>query len=168
RSEVFDWLMLAPLYESFGLNLEQMTRACELLTQAGFIRGFDELHLQQTLSAADDDYRYTFAYALERLVAGVMMPKATVVSFGEYTNSSGVVEKFVPLTNLTMADADIVAVLCDIYQTLDDNRHLGNDVKTLPDWLSQIERLIQQKFSLFNQTNAWRAIFAAQNDLKEN
>ena len=34
-----------------------------------------------------------------------------------------------------MADADIVAVLCDIYQTLDDNRHLGNDVKTLPDWL---------------------------------
>ncbi|HCC66939.1 MAG TPA: hypothetical protein DEP59_08100, partial [Moraxella sp.] len=68
RSEVFDWLMLAPLYESFGLNLEQMTRACDLLTQAGFIRGFDELHLQQTLSAADDDYRYTFAYALERLV----------------------------------------------------------------------------------------------------
>ena len=115
RSEVFDWLMLAPLYESFGLNLEQMTRACDLLTQAGFIRGFDELHLQQTLSAADDDYRYTFAYALERLVAGVMMPKATVVSFGEYTNSFGVVEKFVPLTNLTMADADIVAVLCDIY-----------------------------------------------------
>ena len=168
RSEVFDWLMLAPLYESFGLNLEQMTRACDLLTQAGFIRGFDERHLQQTLSAADDDYRYTFAYALERLVAGVMMPKATVVSFGEYTNSFGVVEKFVPLTNLTMADADIVAVLCDIYQTLDDNRHLGNDVKTLPDWLSQIEKLIQQKFSLFNQTNAWRAIFAAQNDLKEN
>ena len=97
-----------------------------------------------------------------------MMPKATVVSFGEYTNSFGVVEKFVPLTNLTMADADIVAVLCDIYQTLDDNRHLGNDVKTLPDWLNQIEKLIQQKFSRFNQTNAWRAIFAAQNDLKEN
>ena len=168
RAEVFDWLMLAPLYESFGLNLEQMTRACDLLAQAGFIRGFDEAHLQQTLNHADDDYRYTFAYALERLVAGVMMPNATAVSFGDYTNAYGVVEKFLPLNNLTMADADIVAVLCDIYQTLDANRDLGERQKTLSEWLKDIETLIQQKFSVFNQTNAWRSIFAAQNDLKQN
>lgn len=168
RAEVFDWLMLAPLYESFGLNLEQMTRACDLLEQAGFIRGFDESHLQQTLSDADDDYRYTFVYALERLVAGVMMPNATAVSFGEYTNAHGVVETFLPLNNLTMADADIIAVLCDIYQTLDANRYLGEQQNTLPVWLKAIEQLIQQKFSVFNQTNAWRSIFAAQNDLKQN
>lgn len=168
RAEVFDWLMLTPLYESFGLNLEQMNRACELLTQAGFIRGFDEAHLRQTLNHADDDYRYTFAYALERLVAGVLMPHANNVSFGQYTNLQGEIETIVPLNNLTMADADIVATLCDIYQTLDDNRDLGQTSKTVEAWLTDIEQLIQNKFALFNQTNAWRTIFAAQNNLKSN
>lgn len=121
-----------------------MNRACELLTQAGFIRGFDEAHLRQTLNHADDDYRYTFAYALERLVAGVLMPHANNVSFGQYTNLQGEIETIVPLNNLTMADADIVATLCDIYQTLDDNRDLGQTSKTVEAWLTDIEQLIQQ------------------------
>ena len=50
-AEVLDWLMLPPLFESFGLTHEQMSRGCDLLVEAGFIRGFDELHLKQTLDS---------------------------------------------------------------------------------------------------------------------
>ncbi|MGP4953414.1 exodeoxyribonuclease V subunit gamma, partial [Psychrobacter sp. T6-1] len=64
-AEVFDWLMLPPLYESLGLTHEQMSRACDLLAQAGFVRGFDEAHFQQTLDTSDYDYRFSFAYALD-------------------------------------------------------------------------------------------------------
>ncbi len=166
RTEVFDWLLLPPLYESFGLSLEQMSRACDLLTEAGFVRGFDEAHLQQSLHHEDDDYRYSFAYALERLVAGVLMPHASAVKFGELVNQYGEVEYIKPLSQVTLADAPLVAVLCDIYQTLDSKRHLGKQSATVADWLLEIEDLIQTKFAVFNQTNAWLAIFAAQNELK--
>lgn len=167
RVEVFDWLMLPPLYQSFGLNLEQMTRACELLSLAGFIRGFDETHLQQTLDEHDDDYRYTFAYALERLVAGVMMPHAEAVSFGTLVNRYGEIERTQPLLQVSMNDVGIVSVLCEIYQVLHDNRYVGKHSQTVEAWLTHIETLIQQRFSLFNQTNAWLAIFSAQNELKK-
>lgn len=166
RVEVFDWLMLPPLYQSFGLNLEQMSRGCELLEAAGFVRGFDEVHLQQTLHVSDDDYRYSFAYALERLVAGVIMPKATAATFGKLVNQYGDVERVKPLSQVSMNDAPIVAVLCQIYQTLNDNRWASERSQTVEAWLSEIEQLIQQRFAIFNQTNAWLAIFNAQNDLK--
>lgn len=166
RTEVFDWLLLPPLYESFGLSLEQMSRACDLLAEAGFVRGFDEQHLQQSLHTADDDYRYSFAFALERLVAGVLMPKATVVKFGDLVNQHGETEYTTPLDQVTLADAPLVAVLCDIYQTLDGKRYMGKHSATVSEWLQEVEGLIQSKFSVFNQTNAWLAIFAAQNELK--
>lgn len=166
RMAVFDWLLLPPLYQSFGLNLEQMNRACELLSLAGFVRGFDEAHLQQTLHEQDDDYRYTFAYALERLVAGVMMPHAPLASFGILTNRYEENEKIEPLAQVSMSDSGIVAVLCQIYQTLHANRDVAQQSQTVEQWLIQIETLIQQRFAVFNQTNAWLAIFAAQNELK--
>ncbi|MFW2178039.1 MULTISPECIES: exodeoxyribonuclease V subunit gamma [unclassified Moraxella] len=168
KAEVFDWLMLPPLYESFGLTLEQMSRGCELLTQAGFIRGFDEAHLQQNLHTADDDYRYSFAFALERLVAGVLMPHASGVQFGEYVNRHGERERIAPLDSVSMNDASVVAVLCQIYQTLHQKRDMGQMTATVGEWLDEIEALIKGNFASFNQTNAWLAIFSARNELKNN
>ncbi|SUD98828.1 Exodeoxyribonuclease V gamma chain [Psychrobacter phenylpyruvicus] len=75
-AEVLDWLMLPPLYESFGLTHDQMSRGCDLLVEAGFIRGFDEKHLKQTLDDNDFDYRFSFAQALDRLTLGLIMPEA--------------------------------------------------------------------------------------------
>lgn len=48
--QLFDWLMLPPVFESLELSHEQMQRACELLQEAGFKRGFDGLHLGQLLN----------------------------------------------------------------------------------------------------------------------
>lgn len=166
RMEVFDWLMLPQLYESFGLNLTQMQRTCELLSDAGFVRGFDELHLSQTLHDIDDDYRYTFAYALERLVAGLFMPNAKAVKFGERVNYHGQTETIEPLPTVKISDKPMIAMLCQIYQTLNDNRHIGKQAYKVDKWLSEIENLMKLRFEKFNQTNAWKAIFSAQNELK--
>lgn len=162
---VFDWLMLPPMYESFGLSLADMKRACDLLEEAGFIRGFDEAHLQQTLHTQDDDYRYTFAFALERLVAGVLMPNAEAVMFGEFTNHFGETEKIRPLSNVSMNDTTIVAVLCEIFQTLHENRDMGKCSHSVKEWLGIIEALIQKRFANFTRKNAMLAIFSAQNQL---
>lgn len=167
RKAVFDWLMLPKLYESFGLNAEQMSRACELLAQAGFERGFDERHLQQSLSKYDDDYRCTFAYALERLVAGLWMPHAKAVKFGDFVNQYGQTETIDPLPTIKMSDKSIISVLCQIYQTLHDRRDLAKVSKSVEEWLIEIESLMQQHFAIFNQTNAWKSIFSAQNELKQ-
>ena len=67
------------LYESFGLTHEQMSRGCDLLVEAGFIRGFDEQHLKQTLDTNDYDYRFSFAQALDRLALGLIMPEASAM-----------------------------------------------------------------------------------------
>lgn len=167
RVAVFDWLMLPKLYESFGLNFEQMRRACELLSEAGFVRGFDELHLKESLHAQDDDYRYTFAYALERLVAGLFMPNANAVHFGNFTNQYGDVEVIEPLKSVKMSDKSLILALCQIYETLHSKRNMAKKSQSVDDWLTEIESLMQLRFAVFNQSNAWLAIFSAQNDLKQ-
>lgn len=168
RLEVFDWLRLPPLYESFGLSLSQINRACELLTNAGFVRGFDEQHLQATLHTADDDYRYSFAYALERMVAGLLMPTAEVVQFGDYQNLSGHHEAVVPLAGVTLADAPIIAMLCDLYQRLHAKRGIGRQAQLIGVWLAEIEDTIQSVLKKFAQTKALLSIFAALNALRRN
>lgn len=168
RLEVFDWLRLPPLYESFGLNLTQINRACELLTEAGFVRGFDERHLQTTLHTADDDYRYSFAYALERLVAGLLMPTAAVTQFGDYQNLSGHHEAIVPLAGVTLADTPIIAMLCDLYQMLNAKRDIGRQAQLIGAWLREIEDTIQGVFRQFVQGKALLSIFAALNALRRN
>lgn len=167
RVAVFDWLMLPKLYESFGLNFEQMRRACELLNEAGFVRGFDEKNLKESLNKYDDDYRYTFAYALERLVAGLLMPNAKKARFGDFINQNGDVEYIMPLPTVKMADKSIIAVLCQIYETLHKKRDIGKQSKSVEEWLIEIESLMHARFAIFNQSNAWLAIFSAQNALKQ-
>ncbi len=168
KTQVFDWLMLPPLFESYGLTHEQMARGCELLGQAGFVRGFDEHHLQQTLHESDDDYRFSFVYALERLVAGLLMPNVVMTNFGEYYNSQGNLEKILPFANVQLADTQIIATLVDIYQQLNQCRLLNKQQHTAEDWLKKIEEFIHKKFSVFEQTNALKSIWRAQNLFKNN
>lgn len=167
RTAVFDWLMLPKLYESFGLNSEQMSRACELLLQAGFERGFDEIHLIQNLHEKDDDYRCSFAYALERLVAGLLMPNAKAVNFGTIINQHGLTETIDPLPTVKLSDKSIIIALCQIYQTLHDKRNMAKVSQSVDVWLAEIESLMQARFAIFNQSNAWLSIFSAQNELKQ-
>ena len=171
-AEVLDWLMLPPLFESFGLTHEQMSRGCDLLVEAGFIRGFDELHLKQTLDVNDYDYRFSFAQALDRLTLGLIMPEASLsdclypLAQDEWP-STAVPEMSLPLAQVSLNDAMIVEALCRIYAGLVARRDDHTQKMKAEDWLDQIEtQVIHRYFGDVDQTRTMRAIYNAMNGFK--
>ncbi|QUY52383.1 exodeoxyribonuclease V subunit gamma [Psychrobacter pacificensis] len=171
-AEVLDWLMLPPLFESFGLTHEQMSRGCDLLVEAGFIRGFDELHLKQTLDVNDYDYRFSFAQALDRLTLGLIMPEAGLSDclyplHEDEWPSTAVPEMSLPLAQVSLNDAMIVEALCRIYAGLVARRDDHTQKMKAEDWLDQIEtQVIHRYFGDVDQTRTMRAIYNAMNGFK--
>ncbi|MFZ3142967.1 exodeoxyribonuclease V subunit gamma [Psychrobacter glacincola] len=171
-AEVLDWLMLPPLFESFGLTHEQMSRGCDLLVEAGFIRGFDELHLKQTLDSNDYDYRFSFAQALDRLTLGLVMPEAKLsdclypLAQDEWPTTA-MPEMSLPLPQVSLNDAMIVEALCRIYTGLVERRDDHTQKMKAEDWLDQIEtQVIHRYFGDVDQTRTMRAIYNAMNGFK--
>ncbi|MDN5565642.1 MAG: exodeoxyribonuclease V subunit gamma [Psychrobacter sp.] len=171
-AEVLDWLMLPPLFDSFGLTHEQMSRGCDLLVEAGFIRGFDEWHLKQTLDSNDFDYRFSFAQALDRLTLGLVMPEASSsdclypLAEGDWP-STAMLEMSLPLPQVSLNDAMIVEALCRIYTGLVARRDDHTQKMKAEDWLDQIEtQVIHRYFSDVDQTRTMRAIYNAMNGFK--
>lgn len=74
-SEFADWLSLLSTQRYYGIDVQNVERMLALLEQAGFKRGLDGLHLAQELSPDDQDYRFSFKFALDRLVMGVAVPE---------------------------------------------------------------------------------------------
>jgi exodeoxyribonuclease V gamma subunit len=171
-AEVLDWLMLPPLFESFGLTHEQMSRGCDLLVEAGFIRGFDELHFKQTLDSNDYDYRFSFAQALDRLTLGLVMPEAELSDClydlnGDEWPSTALPEMTLPLPQVSLNDALIVEALCRIYTGLVARRDDHTQKMKAEDWLDQIEtQVIHRYFGDVDQTRTMRAIYNAMNGFK--
>lgn len=73
--QLSDWLYLPATQQYYALHAQDCARMLNLLEQAGFKRGFDSQHLQQHLTAEDDDYRFSFKYALDRLTMGIAVPE---------------------------------------------------------------------------------------------
>ena len=171
-AEVLDWLMLPPLFESFGLTHEQMSRGCDLLVEAGFIRGFDEWHLKQTLDSNDYDYRFSFAQALDRLTLGLIMPEAKLSDClyplaQDDWPSTALPEMSLPLPQVSLNDAMIVEALCRIYTGLVERRDDHKQKMKAEDWLDQIEtQVIHRYFGDVDQTRTMRAIYNAMNGFK--
>ncbi len=168
-AEVFDWLMLPPLYESLGLTHEQMSRACDLLEQAGFVRGFDEAHLQQTLDIDDYDYRFSFAHALDKVALGLVMPEAGISDclYPDNWQDNTLAEKTVPMSAIGLGDAFIVEALCRVYSGLHHCRYEFQARHNAENWLNNIENhIIHPYFGALDQTRPMRAIFNAMNGFK--
>lgn len=168
-AEVFDWLMLPPLYESLGVTHEQMSRACDLLEQAGFVRGFDEAHLQQTLDTQDYDYRFSFAHALDKIALGLVMPEASISDclYPDNWQDNALVEKTVPISAIGLEDAPIIEVLCRVHAGLHHCRYEFQARHNAENWLNNIENdIIHPYFGALDQTRPMRAIFNAMNGFK--
>lgn len=171
-AEVLDWLMLPPLFESFGLTHEQMSRGCDLLVEAGFIRGFDEWHLKQTLDSNDYDYRFSFVQALDRLTLGLIMPEAKLSDClypldQDDWPATAMPEMSLPLPQVSLNDAMIVEALCRIYTGLVERRDDHTQKMKAEDWLDQIEtQVIHRYFGDVDQTRTMRAIYNAMNGFK--
>lgn len=170
KDEVFDWLLNPMLYQAFGLDFEQMNRACQLLEEAGFKRGFDAEHLTQTLDDLDLDYRYSFSYALDRLVAGLITPVSDTTPnamFYPFAWQDRVFnEAVVPLASVTLNDQAIIEVLCQIHEGLNLVRGQYQQSNTIEYWLKDIEEnIINRYFDRYKNTPELRAIFEAKNSI---
>ena len=62
-----DWLSLNATQLRYGLDISNTERMIELLINAGFKRGLDAQHLRRSLSQDDEDFRFSFKFALDRL-----------------------------------------------------------------------------------------------------
>ncbi len=170
HEDVCEWLMMPALYENFGLDFEGANRACDLLISAGFRRGFDHAHIALGLDSHDNDYRYTFSHALDRIVAGYLMPAAAdraVNLLQPFSWRDGVLpEATAPLSGVTLSDAPIVEALCTIHTILNAQRGRYQSVQSAQKWLYLIEHeLIQPYFSALKDSVALRAIYEAMNSM---
>ncbi|SDB81312.1 exodeoxyribonuclease V subunit gamma [Acinetobacter boissieri] len=105
-----DWLSLLATQRFYDLDHQAVERILQLLERAGFKRGLDATHLQRTLLANDTDYRYTFKFALDRLVKGVAVPEHVMVLDG------------LSIEDLMPEDFALVGVLIQIYQDFNQRR----------------------------------------------
>ncbi|MDO4441151.1 MAG: exodeoxyribonuclease V subunit gamma [Moraxella sp.] len=165
--EFYEWLMNPAVYENFHLSFDDAYRARELLMQAGFKRGFNAQHLSSTLHDTDTDYRYTFSYALDRIVMGFIAPDAKQPSDVLYPfvwQNIHASEATLPLGGISLNDEPIVSALCLMYEALG---RFGSDyqkVDTAQTWLHKIEsEVIDTYFYAVKQSTQMRAIFEAKN-----
>lgn len=108
--QFIDWLSLMAVQQHYALNFEQIQRITELLQHAGFKRGFDPTHLAKSLDKNDQDYKFSFRYALDRLALAIAMP--------EHAIFNGVLS----LTEVRYSDFELIATLIQIYEDLDARR----------------------------------------------
>lgn len=170
--DVYEWLLNPALYQAFGLDFEQMKRGCELLTEAGFLRGFDERHLAQTLDENDTDYRHTFSHALDRVVLGLISPsppdepKAYDTLHPFVWQEGTFAEKVLPLAGVQLADEPIITALTAIHEGLHAHRHDYVRTEKVETILDNFEnQLINRYFGKFAQTVEMRAIFNTKNTM---
>ena len=105
-----DWLSLNATQQLYGLEINSIERMTELLIDAGFKRGLDAQHLQRSLSAGDEDYRFSFKFALDRLALGIAIP--------EHTLFQGTLS----FAKVLPSDFELIAKLIQIYQDVDARR----------------------------------------------
>ena len=105
-----DWLSLNATQIRYELDVNNTDRMVDLLISAGFKRGLDAGHLQRSLSQDDQDFRFTFKYALDRLALGIAIPEHTL--FDETLSYAQVMP----------SDFELIAKLIQIYHDFDHRR----------------------------------------------
>ena len=129
--EFSDWLSLAATQQRYALNLNHIERMNALLSEAGFKRGLDAEHLSRSLSAGDQDYRFTLKFALDRLALGVAVPEHCVVN------------QTLSYADVQPDDFELVFKLVQIYQDFAVRRdwliqHELGQSETVEFWLKQL------------------------------
>lgn len=156
-----EWLMIEPVYHSFGLSFSMAQRACELLKLATFVGGLDERHLRQRLHPDDDDYQRTFAYALDRLVLSLAIDEPLSAMLYE----DGRVTVMIP--QVGDDDTPIIEALCRMYHAFDAVYDDVHKTKAIDLWLWQIEhQVIDRYFYAYKGTPVLNGIFDAINATK--
>lgn len=151
---VTDWLSLEAVCAAYGISCEAMQRICRLLVEAGFHRGFDTEHLRTRIGVADGDDRFTFTYALDRLVAGFVLPDAPIYA-----------ESVVPQRSVQMADREALEALCALYRELLDIRVELTAGKNAAYWLRAVQNRLGERLADYSNGTAYQLIMQTLRDL---
>lgn len=137
QDEFADWLNLSATQQRYGLDYSQVQRTLTLLSDAGFKRGLDAEHLKQSLTEADQDYRYSFKFALDRLALGIAVPAHVMV------------QQTLSYAGVQPSDFELVGILIQIYQDLAARRdwltvHKQGQRLPVETWLTRIKAEVQE------------------------
>lgn len=105
-----DWLSLKATQQYYALDLKGTERIIHLLSEAGFKRGFDAEHLKRSLSEGDDDVRFSFRFALDRLSLGIAIPEHRLF------------EDTLSFAYVLPSDFALIGTLIQVYQDFDQRR----------------------------------------------
>lgn len=128
-----DWLGLHATQQRYALEYPQVERVLALLADAGFKRGLDAEHLKRSLCDGDDDYRYSFKFALERLALGIAIPEHATFN------------QVLSYAKVQPGDFELIGTLIQIYQDLNERRdwlimHEQRKVHTVEYWLQVLSQ----------------------------
>ncbi|MCH7330028.1 exodeoxyribonuclease V subunit gamma [Acinetobacter modestus] len=137
QDDFADWLNLSATQQRYGLDYTQAQRILSLLDDAGFKRGLDAEHLKQTLSDDDQDYRYSFKFALDRLALGIAVPAHVMV------------QEILSYALVQPSDFELIGILIQIYQDLAARRdwlvaHEQGQRLPVEVWLQRIKQDVQE------------------------
>lgn len=151
---VLDWLHNEDTCHSLGINSEHMQRITAALVAAGYRRGYDGAHLQPTLHTEDHDHRYTYTYALNRLIAGVLTPDAD-----HYREA-------VPQHGLTLADLPALEALATLAENMHTLRALQAENTPAQNWLQHLRATLHDAYTHAHNSPAWQTLDQALDDLQ--
>ncbi|XID74568.1 exodeoxyribonuclease V subunit gamma [Alkanindiges sp. WGS2144] len=153
--DLLDWLALEAVQELYCLSREQVQRLGELLVDAGFRRGFDAEHLQQTLHQDDRDTRFSLQFALNRLMLGIAMPVQAIHA------------DILPYVDVGRQDFELIARLSRIYQDLAARRDLFKQQhNNLQDWLNLLRDELSTDFAHVIHSTAGKDVSCALDELQ--
>lgn len=159
---VCDFLLLEDTCLAYGISHEAMQRICEQLIEAGFRRGFDEAHLRELIDTDDGDSRYTFCYALDRLIAGYTMPEISIYLPQDNNDTA---KQVVPAPNLGYDDFTALNALCRFAEEVREIQTLQTKQHTALTWLEMITTRLEKTFAHAVGEAAYQAIEALLRDL---
>ena len=151
---VLDWLHNEDTCHSLGINSEHMQRITAALVAAGYRRGYDGAHLQPSLHTEDHDHRYTYTYALNRLIAGVLTPDAN-----HYREA-------VPQHGLTLADLPALEALATLAESMHTLRALQAENTPAQNWLQHLRATLHDAYTHAHNSPAWQTLDQALDDLQ--
>ena len=153
---ITDWLHNDDTAQSLGSDHEHIQRITAALIQAGYKRGFDSEHLQQTLHPDDHDHRYTYTYALDRLIAGVLMPD----SDDDNRNT-------IPLPGLSLADLPVLEALAKHANRSRELRRKLAAHTPAQEWLADIRDTLHRDYQHAHDSTAWQTLNRALTSLEQ-
>ena len=154
---ITDWLHNDDTAQSLGSDHEHIQRITTALIQAGYKRGFDSEHLQQTLHPDDHDHRYTYTYALDRLIAGVLMPDS-----GDDDNRDTI-----PLPGLSLADLPVLEALAKHANRSRELRRKLAAHTPAQAWLADIRDTLHRDYQHAHDSTAWQTLNRALTSLEQ-